>query len=289
MHPRNTKPFPPDAAQRELLDTAPGRPAFLRPSDAGAEPPGPSGADEPHLPGLATLPDPNADSPLFDDLLSAAKETPAIPERADSGGARSARYAGEGRPQKARQETLPTGEVLVAPLDAEARAHAAATADPRRKAIDLEAFVRDPGLRAAPTAPSLHVVQVARAGDQAERRRRGLAIGIGVAVGLALLGIGLVLFGGRSGTPPGATVATVSSAAVSVHVPTPQPSVRTAPPVVSAAPVASAMSAPVVSAPRPAPVSTAAVSPAARPIPSAAPAPPSSPTAAPSDITHNIN
>ena len=55
---------------------------------------------------------------LLDDGLAeleTAAKAVLMPERRDSDGARSARYAGEGVPARAANVTVPTGEVLVAP------------------------------------------------------------------------------------------------------------------------------------------------------------------------------
>jgi len=153
--PMKTKPFPGEEnLPSELLDTAPGRPALLQgghPSEA----PVPDG--------------------YFDELLDAARGTPAIPERPDSAGAKNARFSGgAGVPQRARDKTLPTGEVLIEPLPiAEVRAHALATANPSRE-VDLEAFVRDADVRRAATVPSLRVREAEEAREGAARRRRRL-------------------------------------------------------------------------------------------------------------------
>jgi hypothetical protein len=52
----------------------------------------------------------------LDDLETAANDV-LIPERRDSDGARSARYAGAGVPARAANVTVPTGDVVVAPED----------------------------------------------------------------------------------------------------------------------------------------------------------------------------
>ncbi len=54
----------------------------------------------------------------LDELAAAAKATCAMPERPDSDGARNARYATEGRPARAANVTMPTGDVVLEPTEA---------------------------------------------------------------------------------------------------------------------------------------------------------------------------
>lgn len=265
MDPRTkTKPFPGEEnLPSELLDTAPGRPALLKGEHdlSTAEPPVPDG--------------------YFDELLDAAKATPALPERPDSAGAKNARFSGRaGVPQRARDQTLPTGEVLVEPVPlAEARAHALATANPSRE-VDLEAFVRDAEVRRAVTVPALRVRE---AEEQRVRRHRGL---VGLASGAlvaALLASAIYVFVNRnnrltpvepaaaSASTPGLTSVVVPPAVAPSPPPSPSPSALTSAAAPSAAPTV-AVAAPtiaVASPPRPAapPVSAAPPASAAAPVP----------------------
>ena len=289
MDPRKTKPFPGEEnLPSELLDTAPGRPAVLKGGHdlPAAEPPVPDG--------------------YFDELLDAAKGTPAIPERPDSAGAKSARFSGgAGVPQRARDQTLPTGEVLVEPVPpAEARAHAQATANPSRE-VDLEAFVRNAEVRRAATVPSLRLRE---AEEQQGRRRRGL---VGLAAGAivaAFLVSALYVYKNRneglapSGAPaPSASVAVLAPPVTPPATPGPAAPAPSAlapsspPPSATSATSATSVTSPALaSAPRPgstavAPPASAAAPPASAAAPAAPPPRASSPAPAPSDITHNIN
>lgn len=69
-------------------------------------------------PGLGdTVPDRVVEPDALDELALAAKVTIMMPERPDSAGARNARYATEGRPARSAMVTVPTGEVLIEPMN----------------------------------------------------------------------------------------------------------------------------------------------------------------------------
>lgn len=289
MEPRTkTKPFPGhENPPSDPLDTAPTHPGRLTqsPDSPAAEVPVPEG--------------------YFDELLDAAKDTPAVPERPDSGGAKSARFSGDaGVPQRSRDLTVPTGEVLVEPLTpAEARARALATANPSRE-VDLEAFVRNPEVRRAVTVPSARVREAEVTGD---RRRRALVGFASAALVAAILLGAIYLFVSKnnkiaeSDPALGASLTPTPPPSSASVVPPPQggpaalasaPATLTPPPTTPpATPVAAVNTvAPVTPASPPRTAGLPTAPSVAPPVASAVAAPrPSSPAPAPSDITHSIN
>lgn len=251
---------------------------------------------DPHFGDTAPSPQPAIDDAL-DALAAAAKKTDMIPERADSDGARNARFATEGRPARAVKMTMPTGEVLV---DPEVQG-----ADPPSAENEVEgmAVERSPRRRALPTAPSGRVLELE---DRREYRRegvRGIVAGISIALALlAILLVGTLIYTRKpadepvaSGAPSASTAASIPAPSMAAVIPPPAPSAVVVSPVPSAAPIVEPTVAahgphgqpkahPSAAPNKPAPSATAA----APPVPAPVPPPPASAPAS-SDITHNIH
>ena len=160
---------------------------------------------------------PQADAAL-EELAVAAKVTPMIPERADSDGARNARFATEGVPARAANVTMPTGEVLVDP-----------SAQDPRVVVNLEALGESRPRRVAlPTVPSGHVLE--REEDQAYRweQKRGLVAGISIAAALLAAALLAAIASGSKKVEPGAGANPVVATQVTTQPTAPHPVVTVA-------------------------------------------------------------
>lgn len=229
---------------------------------------------------------PEADAGI-EELAVAAKVTPMIPERADSDGARNARFATEGAPARASNVTMPTGEVLVDP-----------TAQDPRVEVNLEALGESRPRRVAlPTVPSGHVLEREERKAYIWRTKQGLAAGISIALVLLAV-VMLAAFGVADPKKPGGgaeTPVAAPQAAKSVVV-APLPSTPAAR-VVSPLPPATVVSTAVTAGPKgphgPTHGPKAAVTTAAPTAPAVPLTPPVATVPVPAssvpDITHNIH
>ena len=263
----------------------------------------------------------------LDELAVAAKATLMMPERADSDGARNARYATEGRPARAEQVTIPTGDVLVEPV---------AEPPPSKPPEEVVGLMRDsipePAPHESPSAPEARelpsgkvdmgmavetsmssrrdvvTAPSARLVEEREGRSRAayFLVGIGVTVLLLVIGFGFILREPRAAGTSTVAPAHPDPPAVRPPVPIVGTSLASPRPPVVVSPVGTVPydTSPATTSPhglaRPpshpaTPLKPAKPEPPGAPL-HATPAPPATPATKPSvappiptDITHNID